>query len=106
MARERAIEICRFPRSNVQAPLSPDSYAMNFDDQQQTPIVLLCGMSNEVGDEPIHQSVSNFRMIMKLDGDDAGVLRGWVADDVCKVAVEGKKDAFKFLRFVDQNLIG
>src|SRR5438552_16425941 len=80
---------------------SPNTDAMNFNDQQAAAILRHIRVRVKVRQQPLHQLIDYFRVIVKLDGNDAVKFRGWIAHDVHEIAVEREQDTAKLLCLCD-----
>lgn len=86
--------------------LLPDSHSVRFNEEQFAMVELLRWMFAEKGYQPTHELRNYFRVIVKLNRDDAQIAGRRIGHDVAEVTVQRHKNCVEFLRFGDDNAIG
>lgn len=69
-------------------------------------VVILGRMSVKEGQQPLHQLLDDLRMVVQLDGYDAGIAGRRIRHDVGEIAVEGNQNRAQFLGLGNNRRVG
>jgi hypothetical protein len=87
------------------SPSLPYPEPMGVNQQQPASIVLLMGMSGDVGQEPIHYGRRDLRMIANLQRHNPSELPWRVGDDIGKIAVQRQQNCPEVLGLADNRQV-